>query len=194
MNDETFTLRLGRRSLALLALLTGLALLAGPLSGSAAAHVGHTITIEASEDCPNRTYCFEVTSDSLDDVAPGEETTIKYVNPDSNSLNHNLKVTTKAKADTDNRDTANSAAFAETENLEPGERTELNFTVPAASDGIYLWCGVGVHEEQGMYRMVSFGSAEDSGNDGGSQNGSPGPGALVAVLGAAGAAVALRRD
>lgn len=184
------------RSLVLLAALSVLALVAGPVVSPAAAHAGATqITLEAQEDCPDSTYCFEVTQGSLDEVKPGEEINVTLVNPSSNSLSHNLHLVDSADAD-EGGDTAASTAEASTPNVSPGEQASFEFFVPQGMSGLYLWCDVGAHESQGMYTSTSFdgsGGQGDDGGDGGT-NGSPGPGAIVGLLAVAGAALALRRS
>lgn len=186
---------LGSRSMAALTLLGLLALLTGPLAAPAGGHAGgDEVTILASEDCPDRTYCYEVTNGDLSDVSGGDTLEITFGNPAENDLNHNLHVALLSDADVGG-DTDASQAYANTTDIEPGETTNLTAQVPSGADGVYLWCTVGVHESQGMYREVTTGS-DATGGDGDStdgQNSSPGLGTAAGVLALAGVALALTR-
>lgn len=188
MSDDVDT---ARGSLLALVAAVALATLAGPAATPAAAHAGaYQLTLEASEDCPDRTYCFEVTEGSLDEITPGEEIQVTLVNPESNDLEHNVKVTPLQNADPD-RETDD--AKAGTDDLQPGEEASFEYFVPQGVDGLYLWCDFGVHEGQGMYLEASFGGdgASTSGQE--ETNGSPGPGALAALAGLAAVALLARR-
>lgn len=194
MNDDTDrATRLARRPLALLAAVGALALMAGPVVSPAAAHAGaYQLTLEASEDCADRTYCFEVVEGSLDEIQTGEEIQVTLENPESNSLDHNVQVGQLADASSD-RDTDESAAEAGTETISPGGEASFEYFVPNGADGLYFWCTVGVHEGQGMYLEVPL-SEDAATNEGDETNDSPAAGALVGLLAFAGAALALRRE
>lgn len=183
------------RMLVALSLVALVGLTAGPLAAPASAHAGaDAVTIEASEDCPDRTYCYEVTSGSLEEVSGGDTLEITFKNPSSNSLNHNLHIARLSDANV-GEDTAAEDAYASTEDLEPGNQTTLEAQVPSGADGIYLWCDVGVHEGQGMYKEVHTGSEDGGSSDGtdDDQNSSPGLGAAAALVAFAGVALALTR-
>lgn len=180
----------GSRPTLLPGVLLAMALLV-PLAAPAAGHAGATqITVEASEDCPDRTYCFEVTEGSVEEIKAGEEINITLVNPSSNSLEHNLQIGELSDANQD-RGTDASAAQASTRTLSPGEQASVEYFVPQGSSGLYLWCDVGVHESQGMYLEVPLGD-QASTDSSGETNNSPAIGAL-ALLAVAGAALTLRR-
>jgi PGF-CTERM protein len=165
-----------------------------PLAASVVGHGDATqVRLEASEDCPDATYCYEVTEGSMDDLAAGEEVHFTFVNPESNDLNHNVYVADLADA-SDDRDTDPSAAEDNTRNLAPGEETSLEFFVPNGFSGVYVWCDVGVHESQGMYLETAFSedATTDSG-DGQETSDSPGLGALAALAALGAVAVGLHR-
>lgn len=163
-----------------------------PLADTAVGHAGATqITLEASEDCPERTYCFEFTEGSPDAIAVGEEINVTLVNPESNDLDHNVHITQLGDASSD-RDTDASAAEMNTRNVAPGEQASFEYFVSQGTQGLYLWCDVGVHESQGMYVEVPL--TEDASTNDGETNGSPGPGALAGLLALAGVALVLRRS
>ncbi len=171
-------------------LIAVLGLAASPLIAPAQGHAGaDTFTIEARESgCSGSSFCFVPTEGNPQNATPGDQVTIIFENPSSNSQSHNFHVTTIDNADTANRDTSGDAAYASTGDVAPGEQEELTFLVPSGSEGIYWWCDIGGHEAQGMYLALDFtgGGADDG------QNGSPFPtlGALVAV---AGLALAVKR-
>jgi len=170
-----------------------LALLAGPVASPAVAHGGATeLTFEASEDCPDSTYCFDLTNGSLEDIETGENIDVTVVNPEDNGRPHNLQVAPLDAASED-RETSKDEAGAGTENLEPGEQTSFEYFVPNGADGLYFWCSFGAHESQGMYVEAPFdGDSSDGSSSDGEQNGSPGAGVL-GLLAAAGAALAIQR-
>lgn len=175
-------------AIALLMLATAL-----PLAGSAVGHAGaDQLTIEASEDCPQEAYCFEVTQGSLDELQAGEEVQITFVNPDANNLDHNLYLTGLSQANP-GEDTDSSAAEASTETLSPGEETTFETFIPQSFEGLYMWCDVPGHEGEGMYLQASFGGGDASTDSGDETNDSPGLGAIggLAALGAV--ALGLRR-
>ncbi len=182
----------GRLSIALVAIAT-IAMLAGPLSVPAGAHAGaDTFTIEAREDgCGSTTYCLEVTEGELSDIEAGEQIEVTFINPSDNNLDHNLNLADVSAA-SDDRDTSQSQADASTSDLAPGEEETLEFFVDTSYDGVYLWCSVGVHEDQGMYEEVSFGGEDGAGNDG-DANESPGLGIVASVLALAGVGLVLGR-
>lgn len=195
MTDNTSTSDglLGSRSTAALTLIGLLALLTGPLAAPAGGHAGgDEVTILASEDCPDSTYCYEVTSGDLSNVSGGDTLEITFGNPAENSLNHNLHVALLSDADVGG-DTDAGQAYANTTDIEPGETVSLTAQVPSGSDGVYLWCTVGVHESQGMYREVPTGSASGGGDGSSGQNSSPGLGTAFGVVALAGVALALTR-
>jgi uncharacterized cupredoxin-like copper-binding protein len=171
---------LARGTLLALATALALTLLAGPVLTPASAHgAAYDLTVEASEDCPDTTYCFEVTEGSVDEVAPGEEVNLTIVNPEDNSRDHNLYVTTIGQASED-RDTDASAAEKNTDTVSPGEQASLEYFVPQGADGLYVWCDVGVHENQGMYLEIPF--TEDASNPGEEEtNNSPGLGVATLI-------------
>lgn len=194
MTDDAFTpRRFARGTLLALAATVALAFLAGPVASPAAAHAGaYQLTLEANEDCADRTYCFDVVEGSLDEIAQGEEVKVTLVNNASNDLDHNVYITQLGQASED-RDTDASAAEMNTENVSPGEQASLEYFVSQGTEGLYLWCDVGVHESQGMYLEVPL-TEDASTNTDGETNGSPAPGALVGLLALAGVALALRRE
>lgn len=185
--------RLPARTLGLLTLVGLLGLLASPLVGTASAHGGtDSVTIEARDSgCSGSQYCYVVTEGSLANATAGEQVEIVFKN--AGSIEHNLHVTTLSQADDANENTAGSAAFANTTNIESGNQTTLQFMVPSGANGLYLWCDVSGHEGLGMYKEVSFGGggAPADGTDGG-QNGSPFP-TIPVLLALAGVAIVLRR-
>ncbi len=161
--------------LALGLLLAG-GLLAGVLPSPASAQDTVDLTLEASEDCPDTTFCFEVTEGDLDDLEAGNTVSLTLVNPEDNVLDHNVHLTNRSEADVGGQ-TPEDAAFAHTEDASPGEEVTTQVEVPEDVDAIYLWCSVNNHEEQGMYEEVEMGGLGDGGT-----NESPGPGMLVAML------------
>lgn len=182
-----------RGPLLALCLVAALAVLAGPVASPAAAHAGgYQLTLEASEDCQDRTYCFEVTEGNVEDLtAGGGEVHIRLENPESNDLNHNLYLTQIGDADPD-RETEASVAEKDTEDLEPGEWEAFDYLVTDGSQGLYLWCDFGVHESQGMYIEIPF--SEDAATDSSDEtNDSPAPGALSALAALGAVAVSMRR-
>jgi uncharacterized cupredoxin-like copper-binding protein len=182
---------LARGTLLALATALALTLLAGPALTPASAHgAAYDLTVEASEDCPDTTYCFEVTEGSVDEVAAGEEVNLTIVNPEDNSLDHNLYVTTIGQASED-RDTDASAAEKNTDTVSPGEQASLEYFVPQGADGLYLWCDVGVHENQGMYLEIPL--TEDASNPGEEETNNSPLGSVAGLLAFAGAALALAR-
>lgn len=177
-----------------IALLATLTLLAGPLAGSAAAHAGQdTFTVEPRESgCSGSQYCYEATEGDLSNISAGDNVKIFFENPDSNSAAHNIHVTLPDDADSSNEDTPESAAFASSETIDPGEEVEIQFQVPSGSDGVYLWCDVSGHESLGMWEELTFeGDGGGGGGDAG-QNGAPFPTA-GAILALAGLALVLKR-
>lgn len=179
------------RGSTLVAAMVALALLV-PLAAPASGHAGATkITIEASEDCQDRTYCFEVTEGSVADIEAGSEINVTFVNPSDNTIDHNLHVAGLSAASQD-RNTDASAAEANTATLAPGEQESFELFVPQSFEGAYLWCAVAGHESQGMYLEVPFGeqATTDSGEE---TNNSPAIGVL-GLLAVAGAALAIRRE
>lgn len=177
-------------AIATLAVLTLAAMV--PLADTAVGHAGATqITLEASEDCPESTYCFEFTEGSPDAIAVGEEINVTLVNPEGNDRDHNVHVTQLGQASED-RDTDASAAEMNTPNVAPGEQASLEYFVSQGTEGLYFWCDVGVHESQGMYVEVPLG--EDTSTSDEETNGSPAPGALAGLLALAGVALVLRRS
>lgn len=170
--------------------LVGLAL--GPLGGLATAQSTVQLTIQPSEDCADSTYCYELTSGSLLEVSAGDTLEITFENPSSNNLDHNLHLAKAANANSNHEGTAKSQAFANTDDVSPGEEATLTAQVPADASGLYLWCTVGVHESQGMWDEASF-SERGPGDGSTSANSSPGPGVVLAITGLAGLALVLRR-
>lgn len=181
-------LQLQPRALVPVALLVA-SLLIAPM---AAAHSGHGayVVLEAGEgeDCPDGTYCFDVLQGDPSDITAGAEVELELRNPSSNGIRHNAHVTDVSDANRGG-DTSGSAAFASTDDADPGQTVTVNFTVPDGVEDAYIWCDIGGHESGGMW-LETGGTGSDDGGDG--ANGSPGFGA-VAALGAAGAALVLRR-
>lgn len=179
-----------------IAIIATLTLLAGPLAGSAAAHAGQdTFTVEPRESgCSGSQYCYKATEGDLANISAGDSVKIIFKNPDSNSAAHNIHVTLPDDADSSNEDTPESAAFASSDTIQPGEEVEIQFQVPSGSDGLYLWCDVSGHESLGMWEELTFSGSSDggSGDSGNEQNGSPFPTA-GAILALAGLALVLKR-
>lgn len=178
-----------------LAIIAALALLAGPLAGTATGHAGtDTFTIEPRESgCSGSQYCYVATEGDPANVSAGDQVRIIFKNPSSNSAAHNFHVTLPDQADSSHQDTPTSASFASTSDVQPGEQEELQFQVPSGASGIYWWCDVSGHEDLGMWTELTFsGSGGDGGSDGGSENGSPFP-AVGAILAVAGLALVLKR-
>lgn len=178
-------------------LLAGALLVAGALVAPAASANGDHgssvhIVLEAGEgdDCPDGSYCFDVTSGDLSKVTAGTDVQLTLENPSDNSLQHNAHVTRLAEADKGG-DTAGSAAYASTEDVSKGSSATINFTVPDNADITYIWCDIGAHEAGGMWITAGGGGGGNGGDGGG--NGSPGFTAVGALLGVGVALLASRR-
>lgn len=121
-----------------------------------------SLTIVASDDCTEGTFCFEVTSGSLDDIDAGSEATVTFRN--EGGTEHNLYVARQSDAASDHTNTPASAAIANSSDLQSGEEETVTFTVPSDASGLYFWCDVAGHESLGMWLETSF--DEPAGGDG----------------------------
>lgn len=157
------------------------------LAGMASAQNTTQVTIEAREDCPETTFCFDVTGD-IGDAEPGDVLDITFVNPEDNLQEHNVYLALGSEANVgDEEATEPRVAFANTEDVSPGNETTLSAEIPEDAEGLYLWCTVRAHEQQGMNREVELAGVEEE-----TENGSPGFTA-VAVLGSLVGLAALTR-
>lgn len=171
------------RTLTSLGVITILVLLAGMASAQNTTQV----TIEAREDCPETTFCFDVTGD-IEEAEPGDVLDVTFVNPEENLQEHNVYVALSSEANVgDEEATEPRQAFANTENVSPGNETTLSAEIPEDAEAIYLWCTVRAHEQQGMNREVELAGIEEE------TNGSPGFTALAALGTLVGLAALTRR-
>jgi hypothetical protein len=194
---------------------TSLVVLAG---ATAALPADKHLVVEADngQSCedPDKNDCYRVTEGSLEGFAQGMDVHVLMENV--GSAPHNIFVTESANADDNNLDTAGEDAINSSATVEPGEVTNLTFTVPADAEGLYFWCDVETHEALGMWmeaqvateQQVEPSDPADEGNETGSGNVSddgssaegddvgrflPAPGALVALLASGLATVVARR-
>lgn len=158
------------------------------LATSAAAQNTTQITVEASEDCPESTFCFEITG-SLDEVEPGDVLDITFENPEDNVQEHNLYLADREDANTGDESTPGNRALANTEDVSPGNETTISTEVPDNIEAVYMWCTIRAHEQQGMNREAELAGIEE----GGGENGSPGFGVGLAAGALLGVAVLARR-
>lgn len=180
--------RAGWRSIAFTLVVT-LALCA-LLAGSASAQNTTQVTIEAREDCPDTTFCFEVTGD-LEDVEPGDILDVTLENPEDNLQEHNVHITTREDANVgDEEATPSNRAFANSDDISPGEQTSFSAEIPDNAEAIYLWCTIRAHEQQGMWVEAELAGIEQEEET----NGSPGFTGLAALGALAGLALAARRS
>lgn len=131
------------------------------LTSPAATAADINLTIEAREsDCPgDRTYCFVVAEGDLADLA--SPATVQLTFRNAGDLQHNLLVAQLGNAEVGD-DTFASAAFFQTDAIDPGNETVGNFVIPAEAGGLYLWCDIAGHEQLGMWLGQDFGE-EDNG-------------------------------
>ena len=148
------------------------------------------ITIEAREDCTgDETFCFDVTGD-LEDLEPGDVLDIRFENPEDNVQSHNVYIADSGDANVGTEEsTPGDRAFANTDDVSPGNETAISTEIPSNAEAIYLWCTVRAHEQQGMFVETELAGTEETGGE----NGSPGFTALASVLAVA-AVGALARD
>jgi MYXO-CTERM domain-containing protein len=167
-----------------IALITLIGLLTA--AGSANAQGTVDLTVEARESgCP-QAYCFVVTQGSLDDLAPGVEVNVHFINLEDNAAEHEFVVTTSDQADSNHAATSEDDAIAESEEgMAPGTEDNITFTVPDDAPGVYFWCGVPGHEQLGMWLMTEFGGGDTA-------NGAPLP-LWVGLIGLVGAVFLRRR-
>lgn len=162
----------------------------GVLASSASAQNTTQITIEAREDCAETTFCFEITG-NLEEAEPGDILDITFENPEDNLQPHNVHLALSSEANVgEEESTEPRVAFANTEDISPGNETTLSAQIPEDAEGVYLWCSIRAHEQQGMYREAQLAGT----GDGGGTNGSPGFGALAGVAVLALAGLARRRS
>lgn len=158
---------------------------------AALAHTGHGVfvVLEAGEagDCPDGSYCFDVVRGDLADITPGADVELELENPEDNGIQHNAHVARLADRN-QGGNTPTTSAFANTEDVDPGQTTTINFTVPTDADEVYIWCTIAGHESGGMW--ITSGEADGGSADG---NGSPGFTALGALAGIGFALLAHRR-
>lgn len=126
------------------------------------------VTVVATEgpDCPapeGKALCLLVEEGSPADIPQG--TLVALTLRAEGQAPHNVHVTTPSEADANHTDTPASAAFAQTETIEPGSETNLTFQVPWDAEGLYLWCDVGNHEPLGMWISVETTPAERPSNE-----------------------------
>jgi hypothetical protein len=172
-----------------LATVLGLTLVAlGFLAAPSSAQNTTQITVEASEDCPESTFCFEITG-SLDEVEPGDVLDITFENPEDNVQEHNLYLADREDANTGDESTPGNRALANTEDVSPGNETTISTEVPDNIEAVYMWCTIRAHEQQGMNREAELAGIEE----GGGENGSPGFGVGLAAGALLGVAVLARR-
>lgn len=158
------------------------------LAGTASAQNTTQLTVEAREDCPETTFCFEITG-ALEDAEPGDVLDITLVNPEDNLQVHNVHLALSSEANVGEEEEATEprVAFASTEDVSPGNETTLSAEIPEDAEGVYLWCTIRAHEQQGMFRDAELAGVEEG------ANGSPGL-ATWSVLLAMGGLAALTRD
>jgi hypothetical protein len=186
---------------------TSLVVLAG---ATAALPADKHLVVEADngQSCedPDKNDCYRVTEGSLEGFAQGMDVHIVLENV--GSAPHNIFVTESANADDNNLDTAGEDAINSSATVEPGEVTNLTFTVPADAEGLYFWCDVETHEALGMWMeaqvatelQVEPSDPADEGNETGGGNGSddvgrflPAPGPIAALASSFVAGLILRR-
>lgn len=131
------------------------------------------LTLEADdgESCTSdqKIDCFRVTNGSLDGFVQGMRVHVMLENVGDNP--HNVYVTTSDQADDNNVDTPADAAINDSDTIDPGQSTNLTFTVPEDASGLYLWCEVGGHETLGMWLESSVEEAPEAGNGTGETDG-----------------------
>lgn len=163
-------------------------LLVGLLAAPASAQNTTQITLEAREDCPDTTFCFEVVGD-LEDVEPGDVLDITLENPAENLQEHNVHVAKASEANVgEEESTPSNRAFASSEDVSPGNETSLSTEIPDNAESIYLWCTIRAHETQGMFVEAELAGVEEE------ANGSPGPGVLATLAAIAAVGGLARRD
>lgn len=156
------------------------------LAGVASAQNTTQVTIEAREDCPETTFCFDFTGD-VEDAEPGDVLDVTFVNPEDNLQEHNVYLALSSEANVgDEEATEPRVAFANTEDISPGNETTLSAEIPEDAEAVYLWCTVRAHEQQGMNREVELAGIEEA-------NGSPGFALGTTLATIAGLAVLTRK-
>lgn len=161
------------------------------LAGAASAQNTTQVTIEAREDCTgDKTFCYDVTGD-LEELEPGDILDITLENPEDNLQEHNVYLADSSDANVGAEEaTPGDRAFANTEDVMPGNETSLSAEIPSNAESIYLWCTIRAHEQQGMFLETEL-AGTDEGTDG--TNGSSGFTAIAGVAAFAGLAVLSRR-
>lgn len=191
-------------------MVAGLVLAGGAQALPADKHL--TIEADDGDSCASdqKIDCFRVTNGSLDAFVQGMRVHVMLENVGDNP--HNIYVTTSDQADGNNVDTPADAAINNSDTIDPGQSTNLTFTVPEDASGLYFWCDVGGHETLGMWLEASVEEAPEAGNgteeaDGGNDssmsdgagdgeddgNMIPAPGLAVVALASALAAATRRR-
>lgn len=156
------------------------------LAATAGAQNTTQLTVEAREDCAETTFCFEITGD-LEDAEPGDVLDITLVNPEDNLQEHNLHLALSSEANVGEEEaTEPRVAFASTEDVSPGNETTLSVEIPEEAEGVYLWCTIRAHEQQGMFRDVGLAGVEED------VDGSPGLATWSVLLALGGLAVLTR--
>lgn len=185
----------------------GLVLAGGAQALPADKHL--TLEADDGESCTSdqKVDCFRVTNGSLDGFVQGMRVHVMLENVGDNP--HNLYVTTSDQADGNNVDTPADAAINNSDTLDPGQSTNLTFTVPEDASGLYFWCDIDGHETLGMWLNASVEEAQaQGGNDTNASTGTDGtnasdddmeddgntiPAPGLAVVGLAGALAAATR-
>lgn len=184
-----------------LAAVAVVAFLAAP---AAAQDADVMITIEAREICDgDQALCLVVTEGDLESVAPGDQVEVTYRN--TGNLSHNLYVIESENADAGHSDTSSDEAVAGTDGMvAPGDEATVTFTAPEEADGLYYWCDVTGHEEQGMWLEAEYAMGANETDDEGDPFGgdesptspegpTPSISVVFALAAVAAAFVALRR-
>lgn len=139
-----------------------LMLLVAPTASAASV----SLTIVAQESCSDSTYCFEVTQGDVTSIQPGDDVTVTFENDGASASVHNFYVAAQGDADVGGN-TAESAAIANTTDVEPGDSTTVSFTAPSDASGLYFWCDVAGHEALGMYINQAYAGGNGGDGDGG---------------------------
>lgn len=185
-------------------MVAGLVLAGGAQALPADKHV--TLEADDGQSCTSdqKVDCFRVTNGSLDGFVQGMRVHVMLENVGDNP--HNAYVTTSSEADSNHADTPADAAINNSDTIDPGQSTNLTFTVPEDASGLYFWCDVGGHETLGMWLESSVeeapaqdgndtgeptGNGTNASDDGGDGNMIPAPG--LAIVGLAAAIVAATR-